>query len=130
MFHHTPPNYVCPFCFLAQGKTHPDLETHTDDIFYQNEHITAFIASRWWPNNPGHALIVPNRHIENIYDLVPEIAGHVHEAARQTAIAFKEVYQAEGTSTRQHTMSLRVIRRCFTIICMCSRATTMIICMI
>jgi histidine triad (HIT) family protein len=102
MYHHTPPNYVCPFCLLAKGQTHPDLETHTDDIFYQNEHITAFIASRWWPNNPGHALIVPNTHIENIYELVPEIAVHVHEAARQTAIAFKEVYGAEGTSTRQH----------------------------
>jgi histidine triad (HIT) family protein len=99
-FSHAPADYVCPFCAIARRETH--LETQVSDIFYQTEHITAFIASRWWPNNPGHALIIPNQHIENIYDLVPEIAVHVHEAARQVAIAFKHVYGADGTSTRQH----------------------------
>lgn len=101
-FYRPPADYVCPFCQLVQGIAHPGLESHADDIFYQTPQVTAFIASRWWPNNPGHVLIIPNTHIETIYDLVPEIAGPVHEAARQVAIAFKHVYGAEGTSTRQH----------------------------
>lgn len=102
LFHHASPDYVCPFCLLVQGKTSPNLLSQASDIVYQTEQVTAFIASHWWPNNPGHVLVVPNRHIEAIYDLVPEIAVHVHEASRQIALAFKHVYGAAGTSTRQH----------------------------
>lgn len=105
MVTHAPAGYECPFCALVAGTGHlgknPPSST-PDDIFYRNDHITALIASHWWPNNPGHVIIIPNRHIEHIYDLTPDIAVHVHEAARQVAIAFKQVYGCDGTSTRQH----------------------------
>ena len=101
---HTPENYDCPFCRLGRGD--PMLPEHTqqEDVIYHDEHVTAFIGLYWWPNNPGHVIIVPNRHVENIYDLTPDIAVYVHELARQVAIAFKEleIYAAQGTSTRQH----------------------------
>ncbi len=45
---------------------------------------------------------MPNRHIENIYGLTPEIAGHVHERARQIALAMMNAYRCDGISTRQH----------------------------
>ena len=64
--------------------------TQQEDVIYHDEHVTAFIGLYWWPNNPGHVIIVPNRHIENIYDLTPDIAIHVYELARQVAIAFKK----------------------------------------
>lgn len=98
---HAPENYDCPFCRIVNGGQNPGYTTQ-DDVIYRDERVTAFIASHWWPNNPGHVLIVPNRHIENIYDLTPDVAVYVYELARQVAIALKEVYGAEGISTRQH----------------------------
>jgi histidine triad (HIT) family protein len=101
MYHHAPEGYECPFCRVVAGLENPGWN-HPSDVFWQTDTITALINPRWWVNTPGHALILPNRHIENIYDLTPDIAVHVHEAARQVAIAFKRVYGCEGTSTRQH----------------------------
>jgi histidine triad (HIT) family protein len=99
-YSHAPENYLCPFCGIAKGNF--DRYTQHEDVIYQDDRVTAFIASHWWQNNPGHVLVIPNRHIENIYDLTPDVAIHVYEAARQVAIAFKQVYGCDGTSTRQH----------------------------
>ncbi|GAB4526511.1 MAG: HIT family protein [Anaerolineae bacterium] len=99
---HAPEHYNCPFCLLVNGGDVAYPWSCQSDVVYQNAQATVFICANWWPNNPGHVLVVPNRHIEHIYALTPDIAVHVHEAARQAALAFKAVYQAEGTSTRQH----------------------------
>ncbi len=102
MYNHAPEGYECPFCKVVNGLESESIWTKQSDVFYRNQHITAFISTRWWLKNVGHALVVPNQHVENIYDLTPDIAIHIHEAARQIAIAFKQVYGCDGTSTRQH----------------------------
>jgi len=101
MYNHAPENYDCQFCRLVKGLDNEGWNTQSD-VFWHTEHITAFINVRWWARTPGHAIVIPNQHIENIYDLTPDIAVHVHEAARQIAIAFKRIYRCDGTSTRQH----------------------------
>lgn len=101
MYNHAPENYDCPFCKLISGQDNPDWN-YQSDVVYRDKHVTAFIAPLWWGKSKAHVIIVPNRHIENIYDLTPDIAVYVHELARQIAIAFKKVYGCEGTSTRQH----------------------------
>jgi histidine triad (HIT) family protein len=72
------------------------------DIFYKDELITAFIASHWLENNPGHVLIIPNNHIENIYGLTGVISDRVHRFEIEVAKALKEVYPCDGVSSRQH----------------------------
>jgi histidine triad (HIT) family protein len=101
MFRHAPPGYVCPFCVLVGGgETLPS--NRQSDIIYRTPEVTAFVNARWWPNNHGHVLVIPNAHVENLYELSPELGAHVHEAARQVALAFKAVYCCGGVSTRQH----------------------------
>jgi histidine triad (HIT) family protein len=100
VYSHEPENYNCPLCGVVSGSF--DALTQKSDIVYETEHVTAWIAPGWWPNNPGHVIIVPNRHIENIYVMPAELHMHLYEAARQVAIALKQVYGCEGTSTRQH----------------------------
>jgi histidine triad (HIT) family protein len=102
VFHHSPPAYVCPFCAVVAGQDNAPPHTQQSDVFWRTAETTAFINARWWQNNPGHVLVVPNQHVESIYDLVPSIAVHVHEAARQVALALKHVYRCDGISTRQH----------------------------
>jgi histidine triad (HIT) family protein len=102
MYSHAPADYACPFCLVAAGTEEPHPFTKHSDVVLRGEHITAFIAPHWWPNNAGHVLVIPNRHIENIYMLTPDIAIQVHEASRRIALAMKMAYGCDGVSTRQH----------------------------
>jgi histidine triad (HIT) family protein len=102
MYNHAPDGYDCLFCKMAAGIEDTAFYNRQSDVFYRTDHITAMINPRWWPNINGNVLIVPNQHIENIYNMSPELHMHIYEAARQVAIAFKQVYGCEGVSTRQH----------------------------
>ena len=75
LYSHKPEGYECPFCRVVSGIERPNKGTKQRDIIYRNKHVTAFIASKWWPNNKGHALVVPNEHFENIYELPAEMAA-------------------------------------------------------
>ncbi|GHO81671.1 hydrolase [Ktedonobacter sp. SOSP1-85] len=100
MYNHQPEGYACPFCVFLRGEDNG--VNHRDDIVYQDELATAFIAPRWWPRNEGYVLIIPNDHFENIYDLPSIYAHRIQDVAREIAIAFKAAYQCDGVSTRQH----------------------------
>ncbi len=103
MFSHAPGDYDCPFCRLVNGGGDPNgVYNVPEDVVYRDERVTAFINARWWENNPGHVVIVPNPHFENIFDLPPDYAAAIHRAAQKVARAFKTAYRCEGISTRQH----------------------------
>lgn len=100
MYNHAPKDYECPLCLIADGE---DVgKTGPDDIFYQNELFTAFIAGKWWENNKGHVVIIPNKHFENLYDIDEKYLTEIHKFSKKVAIAFKKVYNSDGTSIRQH----------------------------
>lgn len=100
MHNHQPAGYVCPFCRLLRGDETG--HNRVTDIVRQTNGATAFIAPRWWPNNRGHVLVVPNEHQENLYDLSPAAGHAVHDLVREVAIAIRATYGCDGTSTRQH----------------------------
>lgn len=100
MFNHQPPSYECPFCALLKGT-----ETKANsrgDIVRQNALATSLISPRWWPNNRGHVLVVPNEHHENLYDLPVKYGHAVNDLVREIAIAMRNTYCCDGISTRQH----------------------------
>ena len=99
MRNHEPPNYACPFCrILNQAKDFIE----TTDVIFQDLSVTAFLGLGRWEHNPEDVLIVPNRHIENLYDLPLELVPALHQTTRAVALALKAVYQCGGISTRQH----------------------------
>ncbi len=100
MFNHEPDKYVCPFCLFLQGGD--NTLNRPQDLIYQDNLVTAFIAPYWWPKNEGNALIIPNEHFENLYDLPQQYAYRIQDVAKEIAIAFKNVYACHGVSTRQH----------------------------
>jgi histidine triad (HIT) family protein len=100
MFNHEPKDYICPFCQLLGG-----IESEYNkkqDIVFQNEYATASIAPKWWVNNPGHVLVIPNKHYENLYDIPDDELAEVYKVVKKVAIAMRNTYDCEGTSTRQH----------------------------
>ena len=98
---HAPPDYDCPFCKIVGGEENPPW-TYAADVVHRDERTTAWINRRWWANNPGAVVLVPNGHVENIYELDREGGADVHEAARRIALALKDAYGCDGVSTRQH----------------------------
>ncbi len=100
MYNHAPKNYNCPFCHFANGE---NTEYNSqDDIVYKDKFVTAFVSPKWWRNNPGHVIIIPNKHYEHIYDLPLDYATEIHRVVREIALAFKKVYKCKATSIRQH----------------------------
>jgi histidine triad (HIT) family protein len=69
---------------------------------FQNEFATASVAPKWWVNNHGHVLVVPNKHYENLYDIPDDVLGEVYKVVKKVAIALRSTYDCDGTSTRQH----------------------------
>ena len=102
MYSHEPKDYKCPFCRIAAGIDEEGIWTKQSDVVLRTDSVTAFVSARWWPNNAGHVIVIPNMHIENIYVMPQIVHGELYEAARRIAIAFKQTYNCDGTSTRQH----------------------------
>lgn len=73
-----------------------------DEVIFRDEFLTAFVAGKWWKSNPGHVIIIPNSHIENIYDMPEELGHKIFDLSKRVALALKEGYGCDGVSTRQH----------------------------
>ena len=95
---HAPSNYQCAFCGIVSRAGAPP----KDEVVFHDEVVTAFISSHQWPNNRGHALVIPNEHFENLYELPDHLAVPLQVAVRRIALALRSAYSCEGTSTRQH----------------------------
>ena len=102
MYNHAPSEYICPFCLLIQGKDTAQSQLRQTDIVFQTADVTACMATRKYPNNQGHVLIIPNQHFENIYDLPLDISAKVHVLSREVALALKSEYHCDGIMLRQH----------------------------
>ncbi len=102
MYNHAPPDYICPICIALEGKENEDTLIVQSDIIYRDELVMAFISSFFIGNSPGHVVIVPNKHFENIYDLPQDYANRIQGVARKVALAVKDSYQAKGITTLQN----------------------------
>ena len=98
MHNHAPPGYRCPFCRnLATGEGDFPVE-----ILRRYDHVFVKMNPRWRPGNPGAALVIPNEHHENVFDLPPALGSSLQEAGRDTALAMKAAFGCDGITIRQH----------------------------
>ena len=99
---HMPENGDCPFCRIARGEEVDGPWTKRSDVVYRDAELTVFMSAHWWQRNPGHVLIIPNRHHENLYDMPDNLLGQVAVLSKRVALAMKHAYGCDGTSVRQH----------------------------
>ena len=88
---------------------HPDRRTSPSSLHGRRRRSAAhhnkvigFISPHWWPRNPGHVILIPWEHYENIYDLPDEYEAEIFKESRRIARAMKTAYGCDGVSTRQH----------------------------
>jgi len=80
----------CIFCDIVAGKA-------LASIVYRDDLCTAFMDIQ--PVNPGHLLVVPNRHATHLADLLPETGGQMFRVAQQiTAVLRQSGVRCEGVN--------------------------------
>ncbi|KRF00033.1 diadenosine tetraphosphate hydrolase [Nocardioides sp. Soil777] len=100
VWNHEPTGYDCPFCRMQAG--HFNERNQPTDVVAVTGLAFARISPKWWPDNPGGALVIPRAHHENLYTM-PTDAGHeVWDLTQQVATAMRSTYGCDGVSTRQH----------------------------
>jgi histidine triad (HIT) family protein len=97
---HEPAGYDCPFCRFQRGIFTE--HTQPSDVVAVTELAYAVISPRWWPQNPGAALVIPRDHHENLYGVPAEVGHAIWDLTQRVAVAMRRAYPCDGTSTRQH----------------------------
>lgn len=77
----------CIFCKIVSGEL-PSFKVYEDDA------VLAFLDIR--PVNPGHTLVVPKRHSQNIFDVPSEDWAAVTNIVRTVAHAVEKAVGADG----------------------------------
>ena len=77
----------CIFCKIIQGEI-PSAKV------YEDEEVFAFLDIS--QVTKGHTLIIPKKHVENIYETNEEIASSLFARVPKIANALKKAYQPAG----------------------------------
>ncbi|MBZ5728580.1 MAG: HIT family protein [Acidobacteriia bacterium] len=78
----------CLFCAIASGAVAASIVLETPDAL-------AFLDHR--PLFPGHCLLIPRTHYDNMLDFPASALGSLFAQARTLAVAMEDALAAEGT---------------------------------
>lgn len=70
----------CVFCQIAQGKK-------AAVKVYEDESVLAFLDRQ--PINPGHILVIPKTHVEELYEMGEELYNHTMTVVQRMARELK-----------------------------------------
>jgi histidine triad (HIT) family protein len=85
----------CLFCKFTKKQIEPA-------IVYENEYIMAFLDINPAGTLPGHTIIIPKKHFENIYTTPNEYLHEMFTAAKNIAAAVKKTSGADGINIIQN----------------------------
>jgi histidine triad (HIT) family protein len=103
---------ACAFCDIVAGRSEAS-------VVYRDSRCMAIMDS--CPVNPGHVLVIPLDHVNDLAELEPGNGGALFAAAQQIAAAIRQstlnpdginLLLADGEAAGQE---------CFMSTCMCSR---------
>lgn len=83
------PNVDCILCCIREKD--PRVDSY---IVYQDDHV--FISLNKYPFNPGHLMVIPNRHIENFSDLTPEEYHYLWDMVLKCEKMLQDIFNPTG----------------------------------
>lgn len=83
----------CIFCKLANGV----FETN---VIYEDDTFTVILDAS--PANPGHALILPKEHYQDVFDIDEEVVGKAMKLAKRVATRMSDVLKCDGVNIIQN----------------------------
>lgn len=78
----------CPFCRIAAGGAQSELVVH------RGGHC--FVVLNLYPYNPGHLMVVPDRHVADYADLTPEETVEIATLTQRALTVVRAVSQPHG----------------------------------
>lgn len=102
MYEHAPTGYVCPICLVIQGIENEQTMAKQADIVYRDQLTLAYVNSKFIKSNPGHVIVVPIVHFENLYSLPEEYLQGIMATAKKIALALKTVRGCDGVWIEQN----------------------------
>lgn len=78
----------CAFCSIAAGRD------QSVEVVCQAEEWIAFFPSE--PATPGHTMVIPRRHVSDVWDLDPALGAEVMAAVVRVGRAVKTAVSPEG----------------------------------
>ncbi len=82
----------CIFCKIVRGEI-PSIKVYEDDQVFAFEDIN--------PITPGHTLVIPRNHAENIWEIDENDLIAVQRASKKIAVAIKKALGADGIACMQ-----------------------------
>ncbi|WP_311210718.1 MULTISPECIES: HIT domain-containing protein [unclassified Aeromicrobium] len=82
------PDDSCPFCRIASGGRQSELVVH------RGTHC--FVVLNLYPYNPGHLMVVPNRHVADYTDLTEDETCEVATLTQQALRAVRAASNPHG----------------------------------
>jgi histidine triad (HIT) family protein len=79
----------CSFCSIVAGQS-PSVQV------FEDEFTLAFMDAL--PMTPGHVLVIPKRHVTDLFELDDDLGGPLFATARAIAIRQREVLGAKGVN--------------------------------
>jgi histidine triad (HIT) family protein len=86
----------CVFCRILRGELTPGV------LAFRDDQTAVFPCLHQQPRNRGHMLVVPTRHVAQIYEVGGDLAGPLMRTLARVAVAVKTVCRADGVSVRQN----------------------------
>jgi histidine triad (HIT) family protein len=84
------------FCRIVRNEVTPGV------VAFRDSHTAVFPSRSQQPRNVGQLLVVPIRHVPQIFDVDGELAGPLMTMVARVAAAVKGVWFADGVSIRQN----------------------------
>ncbi|MFX0057196.1 MAG: HIT family protein [Candidatus Hodarchaeota archaeon] len=89
----------------VQGKTRPKVECILCSVRNNDERVVTlkiyeddliFISLNIYPYNPGHLMVVPNRHLINLTDLTKKESIHIMRTMQGLQMLLDDLYSPKG----------------------------------
>ena len=87
---------ACVFCRLLRGELTPGV------VAFRDSQTAVFPSRGQQPRNLGHMLVVPIRHVAQIYEVDSDLAAPLITTLARVAAAVKIACSADGVSIRQN----------------------------
>ncbi|BCD60189.1 MULTISPECIES: HIT domain-containing protein [unclassified Nitratiruptor] len=82
----------CVFCYIVK---HPE-EDEELGVLYRAKY--SFVVMNKYPYTPGHFMVIPNQHIDNLENLPQEHWEEISRLTKQGVALLKNVLNAEGVN--------------------------------
>ena len=89
----------------VQGKARPDIDCILCGVRDDDERVVSlkiyhdklvFISLYLYPYNPGHLMVVPNRHLKHFKDLTKEETIHISRTIQGIQLLLDDLYNPLG----------------------------------